>query len=47
MSTGPQPRTAAANAARRAATEANVLRVRDAIAQLRRSKQPITLGFSS
>lgn len=42
MSTGPQPRTAAANAARRAATEAKVLRVRDAIAQLRRSKQPIT-----
>jgi len=42
MSTGPQPRTAAANAARRAATEAKVQRVRDAIAQLRRRKQPIT-----
>ena len=42
MSTGPQPCTAAANAARRAATEAEVQRVRDAIAQLRRRKQPIT-----
>jgi len=42
MSTGPQPRTAAANAARRAATEAKVQHVRDAIAQLRRHKQPIT-----
>jgi outer membrane murein-binding lipoprotein Lpp len=42
MSTGPQPRTTAANAARRAATEAKVQRVRDAIAQLRRRKQPIT-----
>jgi len=42
MSTGPQPRTAAANAARRAAAEAKVQRVRDAIAQLRRRKQPIT-----
>jgi chromosome segregation ATPase len=42
MSTGPQPRTAAANAARRAATEAKVQRVRDAIAQLRRRTQPIT-----
>ena len=42
MSTGPQPRTAAANAARRAATEAKVQRVRDGIAQLRRHKQPIT-----
>ena len=42
MSTGPQPRTAAANAARRAATEAKVQRVRDAIAQLRRHKQAIT-----
>jgi outer membrane murein-binding lipoprotein Lpp len=42
MSTGPRPRTAAANAARRAATEAKVQRVRDAIAQLRRYKQPIT-----
>ena len=39
MSTGPQPRTAAANAARRAAAEAKVQRVRDAIAQLRRRKQ--------
>lgn len=42
MSTGPQPRTAAANAARRASTQAKVQRVRDAIAQLRRRKQPIT-----
>jgi len=42
MSTGPQPRTAAANAARRAATQAKVQRVRDAITQLRRRKQPIT-----
>ena len=42
MSTGPQPRTAAANAARRAATEAKVQRVRDGIAQLRRHKQPVT-----
>jgi hypothetical protein len=42
MSTGPQPRTAAANAVRRAATEAKVQRVRDGIAQLRRHKQPIT-----
>jgi outer membrane murein-binding lipoprotein Lpp len=42
MSAGPQPRTAAANAARRAATQAKVQRVRDAIAQLRRHKQPIT-----
>jgi hypothetical protein len=42
MSTGSQPRTAAANAARRAATEAKVQRVRDAITQLRRRKQPIT-----
>jgi len=42
MTAGPQPRTAAANAARRAATEAKVQRVRDAIAQLRRRKQTIT-----
>jgi Family of unknown function (DUF6262) len=42
MSTGPQPRTAAANAARRAATQAKVQRVREAITQLRRRKQPIT-----
>jgi len=42
MSTGPQPRTAAANAARRAATQAKVQRVRDAIAQLRGHEQPIT-----
>jgi len=42
MSTGPRPRTAAANAARRAATEAKVQRVRDGIAQLRRRKRPIT-----
>jgi outer membrane murein-binding lipoprotein Lpp len=42
MSTGPQPRTAAANAARRAATQAKVQRVRDAIAQLRGREQPIT-----
>jgi hypothetical protein len=42
MSTDPRPRTAAANAARRAATEAKVQRVRDAIALLRRHKQPIT-----
>jgi hypothetical protein len=42
MSAGPQPRTAAANAARRAATQAKVQRVRDAIAQLRRHKHPIT-----
>jgi outer membrane murein-binding lipoprotein Lpp len=42
MSAGPQPRTAAANAARRAATEAKVQRVRDGIVQLRRRKQPIT-----
>ena len=42
MSAGPQPRTAAANAARRAAAQAKVQRVRDAIAQLRRHKQPIT-----
>jgi outer membrane murein-binding lipoprotein Lpp len=42
MSTGPQPRTAAANAARRAATQAKVQRVRDAITQLRRREQPIT-----
>ena len=42
MSTGSQPRTAAANAARRAATQAKVQRVRDAITQLRRRKQPIT-----
>ncbi|MGH3224530.1 MAG: DUF6262 family protein [Streptosporangiaceae bacterium] len=37
-----QPRTAAANAARRAATEAKVQRVRDAIAQLRRHKTPVS-----
>ncbi len=42
MSTCPQPRTAAANAARRAATQAKVQRVGEAIAQLRRHKQPIT-----
>lgn len=42
MSTSSQPRTAAANAARRAATQAKVQRVRDAIAQLRRRRQPIT-----
>ena len=42
MSTGPQARTTAANAARKAATEAKVQRVRHAIAQLRRRKQPIT-----
>ena len=42
MSAGPKPRTTAANAARRAATQAKVQRVRDAIAQLRRHKQPIT-----
>jgi outer membrane murein-binding lipoprotein Lpp len=42
VSTCPQPRTAAANAARRAATQAKVRRVGEAIAQLRRHKQPIT-----
>jgi len=42
VSTCPQPRTAAANAARRAATQAKVQRVGEAIAQLRRHKQPIT-----
>jgi len=40
--TGGQPRTAAANAARRAATDARVQRVRDAISQLRRTRTPIT-----
>ena len=40
--TGPQPRTAAANAARRAATDARVQRVREAISQLRRARTPIT-----
>lgn len=39
---GPQRRTAAANAARRAATEAKVQHVRDAIAQLRKAKTAIT-----
>ena len=40
--TGLQQRTAAANAARRAATDAKVQRVRDAINQLRRARTPIT-----
>lgn len=40
--TGAPPRTAAANASRRAATEAKAQRVRDALAQLHRAKTPVT-----